>query len=101
MAAPDGGFESGQVGFEEIALRRLSIESMPRRLRAAVNYKMLRARHGLDVLRIVSLQPANECHGHLTSQERVLTIRFLAAAPPRVAKNINIRRPECQAFVAD
>ena len=56
MAFAHGGLKMRQVGFVKIAFGRLGIERVPLRFRPAVDGKMFRAGHRLDVIRIVALQ---------------------------------------------
>ena len=70
---------------------------MPLRLRAAVDRVMFGASHRQHVIRVVALHSFDELHGDGARQERVFPVGFLAAAPARVAENVDVRRPERQA----
>ena len=87
-------FERGQVGLIEIRLGWRRVERVARRLRPAVHREVLRARRRQQVARIVALQPAHERHADARREPRVLAIGFLPAAPARVAKDVDVRRPE-------
>ena len=60
---------------------------------------VLGARRRLQVFRILPLQPFDERHAEPRRQARILAIRFLSAAPARIAKQIHIRAPERQALI--
>ena len=55
--------EVRQVGLAQIALAHDGVERVALRLGPAVHGEMLHRRDGLEVLRIVALQAANELHG--------------------------------------
>jgi hypothetical protein len=91
--------EGGQIGFREILRCGLRVENVALRLRAAVHRKVLRAGRGLEIMRMVALQPAHHGEAELAGQERILAEGFLAAAPARVAKDIDVGRPEREALI--
>ena len=88
--------ELRQIGLIQIALRRRGIETVTIRFRAAVDREMFRARHRQHVIRVVALQSLDERHAKRAAQERVFAVGFLAAAPARVAEDVDVRRPERQ-----
>ncbi len=96
FALGNGGAERGQVRVLHIVLRYLYIDRVPRRLRPAVHRKMLRRRDDPEILRIIPLQSRYECHPHASGKKWILSVRFLAAAPARIAEDVDIRRPEVQ-----
>ncbi len=53
---------------------------------------MLHQRGGLPMLGIGALQPAGECDGERTNQERVLAVRFFSPAPARIAAQVGVGR---------
>ena len=53
--------------------------------RAGMDGKMLGGCHALVIERVVALDAVDESYGHVTRQEGILAIGFLAAAPARVA----------------
>src|SRR5687768_18514130 len=73
---------------------------MALRFRAAVDSIVFDGGNGLQILRIVALQALHEGHSELARQVRVLAPRFLASAPTRVAKDVDVRSPERQTFVS-
>src|SRR5438477_3132436 len=50
-------------------------------------------------MRIISLHTFYKSNTHSRSKEWIFTIRFLASSPSRIAKNINVGRPESQPHV--
>src|SRR5207247_5388662 len=65
-----------------------------------VHREVLHGRDRLQVLGIVALHPADELHGEAAGEERVLAVRLLATAPPRIAEEIYVRRPEGEPLIA-
>ena len=84
----------GQIDFVKIPFRRLRVETVPLILRAAVDREVFRASHRLDILGIIPLQTLDEGHRHSPRQESVLPVSLLPAAPARVAKDVDVRRPK-------
>ena len=50
------------------------------------------------VVRIVALHAGNEGHAHAAGEERILAVGLLAAAPARIAEDVNVGCPEVEAF---
>ncbi len=96
MAFAYGGLELGQVGLVQIALRRMDIEPVAQRLRAAVNGKMLGAGDGFQILRVIALHPLNKSNAHPGSQIRVFPVGLLTTAPAWVTKDVDIGGPNGQ-----
>src|ERR1700736_1450170 len=76
------------------------IEVMSLGLGTAVHGVMLGRSADFHVPRIIALHSGNEGHSHAGGEVRILTVGFLAAAPARVAKDVDVGRPEVQALVA-
>ncbi len=57
--------EMRKIGLGQIVIVRINIERMPHGFRPAVNGKMFRRSHQLQVFRIVTLQPFNKRDSHL------------------------------------
>ena len=91
--------EGGQVGRVEIARRDLGVELVALALRPAVDGIVLGARRTLEIARVIALQAAHEGRAHRAGEEGILAPRFLAAAPARVAEDIDIGRPEGEPLV--
>src|SRR4029079_11611946 len=53
----------------------------------------------LEIFRVVTLQTRHKRNSHSTGQIGILAVSFLPASPARVAKNIDIGRPEIETFV--
>src|SRR5580704_16332518 len=59
---------------------------------------MFRGGDDAKIIWIIALKTGNERYSHSSREKGVLTISFLAAAPSRIAKNVDIGRPEIQSF---
>jgi hypothetical protein len=92
-------FKMWQVVHLQIAVIDLSIEGVAIGLRAAVHRKMLGGGHQFEVPRVIALQAAHEHSAQFTGQKRILAVGLLTAPPARIAKKIDIRRPEGQALI--
>src|SRR5215472_3679065 len=73
---------------------------MAQRLRTAVNGKVLGSGNDLQIFGIVALQASDESNSDPAGEERVFAVSFLPAAPARIAKDVNVRRPKGQAVVS-
>ncbi len=73
---------------------------MPLGFRTAVHRVVLRRGNELQVLRIVSLHSLHELHAHARGQIGILAVGLLAPPPARIAEDVYVRAPECQALVA-
>jgi hypothetical protein len=69
-------------------------------LGSAVHGEVLGRRHHFQIARVVALQPFYEGDAHLRCKVRVLAVGLLSAAPARIAKDVDVRRPERQSLVA-
>ena len=78
-------------------LAHVHIGKVARRLRPAVYGIVLRGRNGQVILWIVALQSGHVGNAHAAGQERVFAVGLLTAAPARIAKDVQIRRPEIEA----
>ena len=88
------GAECGQVGFFKVARAGIDVESMPQALGPAVHREVLAGRDGAQVLEVVALHAADEGNAHAAGQERIFAVGLLAAAPARIAKDVDVGRPE-------
>ena len=61
-----------------------------------MNDKVLGRGNNAIVLRIVSLHAGHESYTHARRQKGVFPVRFLAAAPARIAEDVDVRRPEIE-----
>ena len=67
---------------------------MALRFRPGVNGVVLRSRDDFQILRIVTLQSFDECDTEPAGEVRIFAVGFLSASPARVAKDIDVWRPE-------
>ena len=93
-----GGAEGGQVGVELVVLADIDVGHVARRLGAAVHGVMLGRGNGAIVARIVALQARHEGDAHAAGQEGIFAVGLLAAAPARIAEDVDVRRPEVEAL---
>ena len=61
---------------------------------------MLSRGHGLQIVRVGALHSLYESHGNARGKKRVFAVGLLAAAPARVAKDINVGRPESEPIIS-
>ena len=94
MAVHDSGAECRQVRVLKIVIGNIDVEAVARRLRPTVHREMLRRGHQLKVVGVVTLQPFNEFDAHAGSEKWIFAKGLHAAAPARIAKDIDVRRPE-------
>src|SRR6187402_3552711 len=91
--------KSGKVRIPEIVLAYVDVEAMASALRSAVDGKVLRRRNRTEVRGVIALDAANEGRPHAGGKKRIFSVRLLATSPSRIAKDIDIRRPDRQAKV--
>src|SRR5215813_7012548 len=94
------GAKCRQVSFAQVALIRFRVERMTLRPRAAVNGVVLWRGDYLKVTRVIALQSLHKRHSQARGKVRIFAISFLAASPARVAKDIDVRTPECKTLIA-
>src|SRR6266480_8082860 len=95
----DARFEVRQVALAEVPLAHDRVELMAEWLRPRVHGEMLHGRDGLQVTGIVALQPADERHRDPAGEIGVLAVRLLASSPARVAKQVDVGRPDGEALI--
>ena len=95
----NGRLERRQIRQRQIALGRPRVEGMPVVFRAAVHGVMLGRGDALEMLRVVALQAFDERHAHARRQERILAVGLMAAAPARIAEDVDVGRPHGQPLV--
>ena len=71
---------------------------MARGLGAAVHGEVLGRGDDAVVLRIVALHAGDEGDAHARGEERIFAVGFLAAAPARIAEDVDVGRPEVEAL---
>ncbi len=95
----DGRAELRQVGVPQVVRRGLHVELVAARLGAGVHGEVLRRGDHLVELRVGALQAADEVHAQRRGQVRVFAVGLLPAPPARIAKDVDVWRPEGQAKV--
>ncbi len=88
-----------QIGFFHVVARGVNIHRMTRGFRAAVNGEVLRRGDRFEIVRIVALQTSDKRHAETRREIRVFAVGFLAASPARIAKDVDVRRPDGEAAV--
>ena len=58
--------------------------------------EMLNRRHGLQVVRVVSLQATHKGYAVASRQKRIFAVGFLSTTPAWITENIDIGRPDGQ-----
>ena len=96
----DASFELRKIRFTEIALTYPRVKRMAFRFGTTVHGEVFYCGDGLQVLRVVALQPANELYGQLSREKRIFPVRFLPSSPPRVAKDVDVGRPEREPLIS-
>src|SRR5262249_26901241 len=99
FAVDNGGFESGQIGFLQVAFGGGGVKAVTRRLRTAVDREVFWRRDYFEITGIVPLQSLDEGDAEARGKIGIFAVGFLAAAPARVAKDVDIRAPEGKPFV--
>ena len=95
----DSGCEMGQVTVAQVGFRDARVEDVAGGFRSAMNSVMLRRGHHLQVFGIVALQTANELDRHAGGEVWILAIGLHAAAPARIAEEVDVGSPEGQPLV--
>ena len=92
-----GSTECRLIRIHLVVLAHVHIRKVTRRFRPAVHGEMLRRRNGEVILGIIALQSGYIRHAHAAGEKWVLAVGLLSAAPARIAKDVQIRRPEVEA----
>jgi len=100
VAVDDGGAEGGGVGVVEIVERNGDVHTMTENVGAAVNGEVFGSGDGFEVARVVALEAGDEGYTEAAGEEGIFTVGFLAASPARIAKDVDVGRPEGEAVVA-
>ena len=100
VALHDRGAKCGGIRVGKIVRRNGHVEAMTQGFRAAVNGKMLGGGNRFQILGIVALQPGDESYANATGEKRIFSVSLLSASPARIAKDVDVRRPEGQAEIA-
>ena len=97
LAFPHDSLELRQVHLIQVAFRWFGIETVPVAFRAAMYRKVLGTRHRQDIGGIIPLHALDEFGAHCAGEKGIFAVRFLAAAPARIAEYVDVRCPEGQA----
>ena len=92
------GLKGGKVGFLHVLGGSGGVEGVPEPLRAGMHGKVLGAGgslHGVPV----ALQAPDVGLAQLRSEEGILAVGLVAAAPAGIAEDVDVGRPEGQALV--
>ena len=73
---------------------------MAQTLRTTVHRKMLGTSRGFQVSGIFSLKSFHKGYPQSGSQKWIFTVSFLAAPPPGVTENIDVRCPKGESIVS-
>ena len=95
----DARLECREICLPQILLCGAGVELMALALRTAVHGEVLGAGRRFEILRIVALKPLDERHAQTGGQVGILAVRLMAAAPARIAENIDVRGPHRQALI--
>src|SRR5580765_2414152 len=68
-------------------------------LRTTMHSEVFRRGDDTRMQGIGPLQTVDEVQAKLTGEERIFAVSLLAAAPPRVAEDIDVRRPNCESEI--
>ena len=90
--------ERRHISLRHVLWRSCSVEPVAQGLRSAVDREVLGAGGGLHCLS-VPLQTSCEGFAHAGGQIWIFSVCFMATPPPRVAKDIYVRRPHRQSVV--
>src|SRR5580698_10025651 len=96
----DGGAEGGEVGVPEVVVGGIDVDLVACGLGAAVDGVVLGRGDGFEVLRIIALDAFDESYAHARGEEGIFAVGLLAAAPARIAEDVDVGRPDGEAVVA-
>src|SRR5579862_3843063 len=96
MSVHHGGTKGGEIRVLEIVRRDIDVEFVSQGFGSAVHRVVFGSRDGEEVFRIIALQAIDERYAHGCGEKRVLAVRFLAASPARIAKDVDVGRPDSE-----
>src|ERR1700758_4178181 len=94
MALYDSGAKCGQISVFKVVGRGIDVEAMTLRLRAAVHGVVFGSGDSLQIVRIIALQTLDEGNAHAAGEKWIFAVGLLPAAPARIAKYVDVRRPD-------
>jgi len=98
VSLDNGRPECRQIRVFLIMAADIDVREVPGWFRPTVDGEMLRGGNGKVVLRVISLQPGHEGHCQPAAQVRIFAVGFLPPPPARIAEDVDVGRPEIQAF---
>ena len=98
VALHHSGAKSRQVGVFLVVFADVHVGKVACGLRPAVYGIVFRCGDDAIVVRIIALHAGYESDGHARAQEGIFAISLLAAAPARVAKDVDVRSPEVESL---
>src|SRR5450755_2008683 len=93
-----GGAKGGQIRVKLIVLAHVHVRRVAGGFRSAVYCVMFGRRYGPIVFGIVTLHPGHIGYTHASGQKRIFAVRLLSAAPTWITEDVDVGRPEIQAF---
>src|SRR5262245_1615970 len=81
----DSGTESRPVSLTHIAFACSRVKTMALGLWARMNRVVLGSGNNFQILRIVTLEPLDECHAETAGEVRIFSVSLLPASPAWVA----------------
>src|SRR5450759_73051 len=96
FALHDRGAERRQVRVFHVVPGGLHVDRVAGGLRTAVHRVVLGRGDGSIVLGIAALHAGDEGHAHAGGQEGIFAVGLLPAAPPGIAEDVDVRRPEVE-----
>src|ERR1039458_5303017 len=94
MALSHRGTKGGQVGFFKVARGGVNVEAVTHGFRAAVHGKVFAGGHCAEMIKIAALNTGDKGYAELAGKEGIFAVGLLAAAPARIAKDVDVGRPE-------
>ncbi len=91
--------KGGEVGFAQVAFAGDGVEAVALRLGTAVHGVVFGSGDRLEVARIVALEALDKGDAEAAGEEGILAVGLLAAAPARIAEDVDVRRPEGEPLV--
>ena len=99
-ALDDGSAEGRRVGVVEIVGRYRNIETVAQRFGSGVDGVVLGRGDRFQIVWVVALQASDKGNAEAAGEEGIFAVGFLAASPARIAKDVDVWRPESETKVA-
>ena len=98
MPLDHGSAEGRKISVFLVVLADIDVREMACWFGAAVHSEVFRRRNHAVIMRIIALHSSHESYRHTRAQKWILAVRFLSPPPTWIAKDIDVRRPEIEAF---